>query len=425
MKKVLIIAPYFIPRRRVGALRPFKFVKYLEKFGWKPSVLSIDEGNSKITDLELKSLEGINTFKLKPPIDRTSTPQKKKRTFSKKKKENKFAKIVDDNFPIDTWLPFFWLKKKEINQIIKKVDPDIIWSTSDPWSGGYIAGKIAKKLNKKWVADFRDPWTLCNVRFLKKNKLAQLFEKRAERWVIENADYMTFTSKATERKYNNHYPSLSNKTETIYNSFDFDFETSSNLLPNNSNKLNILFLGTFRWLSDAKLIIDILERVKIRAPELFPNIELSSYGTLEGDDYLLAKEKRVLDVFKVRSKVPNEEVQNEISKSDILLLSTHSKRDDIVPAKLLDYLPSTKPIISIAQNKEVEKILTKTGRGVQFQEGEIQEASELIINCIQAKRDKKELILKLNPRSDEIQKFHAKYTTQQLAKILTNISESE
>ncbi|MDZ7682579.1 MAG: hypothetical protein U5J63_12930 [Fodinibius sp.] len=31
MKKLLMVAPYFLPRRRVGALRPFKFAIHLRE----------------------------------------------------------------------------------------------------------------------------------------------------------------------------------------------------------------------------------------------------------------------------------------------------------------------------------------------------------------------------------------------------------
>ena len=45
MKKVLIIAHEFPPLSIVGALRPFKFAKYLPVFGWEPIILSRKVGN--------------------------------------------------------------------------------------------------------------------------------------------------------------------------------------------------------------------------------------------------------------------------------------------------------------------------------------------------------------------------------------------
>jgi len=44
-----MIAPYFVPRRRVGAQRPFKFAIHLEKFGWKPTVITIADQNQDLS----------------------------------------------------------------------------------------------------------------------------------------------------------------------------------------------------------------------------------------------------------------------------------------------------------------------------------------------------------------------------------------
>lgn len=426
MKKVLIIAPYFIPRRRVGALRPYKFVKHLREFGWEPSVLCIQESNSELTEIEKSNLEGIEVFKLQTPLDRTSTTKPTNTTSSKPKgKEDKLAKWIDDHFPIDTWLPFLWIRKKEIKHIIQQVNPDVIWSTSDPWSGGYIAGKIARELNKIWIADFRDPWTLCSVRFQQKGVFTKRIEKKAEKWIVNNSDFMTFTAKETENKYIRNYPELSEKSETIYNSFDVDQEPNKDIVNTISDKLDILFLGTFRWLSHAKMIIEILDDIKKKEPVLFNNIRLSSYGNLDNEDLKLASEKDVLEAFQIRKKVPVEFVQDEISQSDILLLSTHSERDDIVPAKLLDYLPSNKPIISLVPNKEVGDILNVTGRGIQFDKDEINQASDLIIQCLKAKIKGDKLPFNLIRNEDKISDFNSRSTTKQLAKVLTRVSEHE
>lgn len=391
--------------------------------------MCITEQNSVMTDAEARNLEGIDIYKLAAPFDRTSShPQKissSSNTPKSEKKENKLADWVDKHFPIDTWLPFFWLKKSEIKKIIQQVNPDVVWSTSDPWSGGYMVGKIAKKLGYTWIADFRDPWTLCDVRFSEKGAFAKPKEEKVERWIAEHADFMTFTSIKTEEKYTSYYPSLASKTETIYNSFDSDIVIKSQERIDESKSLEILFLGTFRWLSNAKIIIDTLALVKEREPELFESIKLSSFGNLEGEDLALAKEKKVDHVFLVRNKVPVEQVQDEIANSDILLLSTHPERNDIVPAKLLDYLPSFKPILSVVQNSEVGDIITRTGRGVQFEKSKISEAATLLINCLKAKANKEELPFQLNRNEKEIAAFSSYYTTDQFAKLLTKASGNE
>ncbi len=424
MKRVLIIAPYFVPRRRVGALRPYKFAIHLKKYGWEPSVLCIEDASSKMTEKEREELKGIEIFELKPPVDRTykdnKSPQK---TNKAKKKENSLADWIDSNFPIDTWLPFFWAKKNEIKSIIEKVNPEVVWTTSDPWSGGYVAGKVAKKLKVPWIADFRDPWTLCGVRFQKKGFLARSFERKAEAWIARNADYMTFTAVQTEKLYLEEYPELKERTATIYNSFQRQELDQPRV--SQSGNLDVFFIGSFRELSTASLIIKVLELIKSKDPQAFEHISIHSYAELTGEDLVGATKVGVQDRFKVRTKVPFELVQEEISNADVLLLSTHPERKEIVPAKLLDYLVSDKPILSLVQNEEIETILNETGRGVQYSINELEKAADLLIASVQAKQKGEGLPFSISRDEQAIDKFSSVYTSKQLVGLLNEVVDHE
>ena len=89
MKKVLMIAPYFIPRRRVGALRPFKFAIHLQSYGYQPVILTIASPESTFTKLEKEVLKNIPIIEIEPPFDRTNP---KKNNHSKEKKDSPFLK---------------------------------------------------------------------------------------------------------------------------------------------------------------------------------------------------------------------------------------------------------------------------------------------------------------------------------------------
>lgn len=417
---MLIFAPYFPPRLRVGAIRPYRFAKYLAKEGWKVTVVCIQDSANDLTEQEQKDLEPVHVIGLETPVDRTQKDQSGK---EKKPKVNRLADWIDRNFPLDTWLPFFRFRRKEILQIFREQDPDVVFSTSDPWSGGYVAGKYAKKAGLNWVADFRDPWTLCPVRFPEKGAVARFFERKAEQWIADHADFMTFTAKATEQKYISHYPRLKGKTATIYNSFDLDVhevmkpgaEQVSH--KENSEQLNILFLGTFRKLSTADRIIRILETIKEKAPAIYEKIRIHSYGDLSGNDRELAEERGVLDRFKTRTKVPNDQIQGEIEQADLLWLSTHAERDDIVPAKLFDYLVSGRPVLSMLSNPEVKEILEETGTGIQFDPEETEEAADYLIG-VAAQGDPA-----FSPDPEAIQRYDARHRAGALSTILKEVAD--
>jgi len=50
LKRVLIIAYHFPPDGAVGALRPFKFAKYLPACRWEPYILTVKEKDYPVLD---------------------------------------------------------------------------------------------------------------------------------------------------------------------------------------------------------------------------------------------------------------------------------------------------------------------------------------------------------------------------------------
>ncbi len=422
-KRVLLIAPYFPPKRRVGSIRPFRFVTYLKDFGWSPAIICLNEPHEQLTDQESEILKDIPIFEIEIPV-------KEVRDLDKKKRTNSFSltNFVDNRFPLDTWLPVFLKDVKNIVEFGKQFQPDVVWSTSDPWSSNYIGKRIKEELDIPWVADFRDPWTLCNVRYEKRGWPGTFFDPRFEKGVMNYADFITFTAKATETKYENHYPEITRKTETIYNSFDQQFFTKNSAheeLALSGNTLNILFLGKFRSLSTAEDILQVLANIKRRNNIDSDRISVYSMADLQGKDLIKAKELEIISSFKVTERVPNENVIALMNNFDLLLLSTQPERDDIIPAKLYEYLIAEPPIFSLAPNDEVGEIVKSTGRGIHFRKNEREEAAEFIESMYKSEKSGKNIFANNSINDKEIQEFSAKNSTSKLVNIFENLINSD
>ncbi len=410
---ITILAPYFPPRQRVGAIRPYRFAKYLSKLGWKVSVICIGDSKNSLSDTQKEELQDVRVYNLVPPIDRT-TKKQLSQAKTKSKKQNSLVSWFDTQFPIDTWLPFLSSKRGEIEAILFENKTEVLFSTSDPWSSAVLANKIAKGINIPWVADFRDPWTLCDTRFTRKGKVAQRVDERAERKIIKNANYVTFTSSATEEKYLEYYPELHGKSSTIRNSFDVDISEESSLDPILDDKLIVLFLGRFRALSTAESIIELLNYIKVNHSELLQKIEVHSYGELEEFDKSLALSHELIDKFVARKNVTHEEVGKEIEQSNVLLLSTKPERDDIIPAKLFDYLPSGKPILSMVENPEVKTIIEETNTGLHTGHAELKKAADYLYSIYKGD-------LKTKPNTEKIMEYSASHRAEELDQVLRKV----
>lgn len=298
--KVLMISPYFVPRKRVGALRSYKFAKHLKDLDWQVCVAHLEVKGQKLSNEEKVALEGVELYGLKTPFDRTinrsssdlgvvdlcvsnhieafnlAEAQSQSETFITKYKiplPNRPEYIPEDQeekeegmrpkkdvllvgppiqrvidrferyLPMDTWYPLLRSHLNYMEQILIQEQPNLLWITADPWSGLSVIRTLYKRLGVPFVVDFRDPFTLCPIRSAKKSNWVKKVEKRLESKVIQEAAAIVFTADETLKLYQDSYALYADKMHLIHNSFDYDFLNSSAELDQN----NELFRETNRF----------------------------------------------------------------------------------------------------------------------------------------------------------------------------------
>ncbi|WP_158551567.1 glycosyltransferase [Rhodohalobacter sp. SW132] len=420
-----MIAPYFVPRRRVGSLRPYRFVIHLQSFGWKPVVCTIQDQSQEKTDAEIQALKNVEILELKPPFDRTGGPpassgMKKKRTLSSKAADA-LAEWFDSQVPMDTWIFLFRSSYGKILEKARAENPDIIWSTGDPWSGHWVGHKLSRDLNKPWIADFRDPWTQTNLNLRRRSRFSDWRDRKLEKKFISAADRVVFTSKATERAYQQHYRLDEEKTATIYNSYHpVDQESSDGEWDAeiDSSRVNLLFFGSFRRLSPAAPVANAVGKL---TPEEREKIRIHSFGNLEESDTEYLEKMRLKHQFITHEKVLPTMAPSVFKKADLLLLSTSRERKHIIPAKLWEYLNSDKPILSIAPNPEIGEILARAGAGVHFENQDSDAIARFLSAAVQKKeKGEKPVEITRKPKTDL--EFSPEYTTRQLAGIMEELT---
>ncbi|MCC6818895.1 MAG: glycosyltransferase [Bacteroidia bacterium] len=159
MKKVLFIAYQFPPMGGPGVHRSIQFAKNLKDFGYEPIVLTV-----LIDDIK-KSGSTIDTSLLNAlpndlQIERVASgiPFNFINFLHKIKLYRLFWFLL---------YPFFWERQarwpriafERAKKLIQQHNIELIYTSSGPFSP-LILGKLLKeKLNVKWVADLRDPYT--------------------------------------------------------------------------------------------------------------------------------------------------------------------------------------------------------------------------------------------------------------------------
>ncbi len=447
-RRVLIVAPYFPPRRRVGAQRPFRFATHLRQAGWQPSVVYLQASGLELTETERRLLHGVELLPLGAPLDTTQrlasgglddhntkavhednaqqlgAPKKPAGLLSRAALS--LREEIDSAIPLDSWAPVLWLHAKRLIPKLRMHPPDVVWSTADPWSSHWLGMELGRRLHVPWVADFRDPWTLCPIRSRVPN-WTQRVNQRFEAQIMDRAAAVTFTAERTRDNYAHHYTQAASRMHCIRNGFDSAQLVDPILGPFESpaadKTLNVVFFGRFRPLSPATAIIEALAHIQRRAPACLAKIRVHCVASLAGADFELATSRGVIEQFRPLTPVPYERSLSAIRSHDLALLSTATERDDIVPAKLWEYLAAGSPILSLTPNPEVASILQQVNGGVQLDPRDPSAIADLLIRCCESKSAGRPLPIPARAADDPLTQFDAPHLTRQLATLLARVAK--
>lgn len=452
MKKVLMISPFFIPRRRVGALRAFKFAIHLRDFGYQPVIFSIKDKYGIMTEKEENLLNGIPVFSISPPFDNTSEEIRPGGKASKEQKRTSAspAAWMDKHTPLDTWLYLFLLRYPAIKKIAKECDPDIIWATGDPWSSLWLGRKLAANLKTPFLADFRDPWVPGEISLRQRSFFSTFFDRKEEQKIVDHAARLVFTSRSAEQEYRDFYKLTSDRTATIYNSYSRLLEGDPVRGPNpargqkpvpgynpeqghridqghhpvlnKSGKFALLFFGRFRTLSPVQPVIRTIQKMAAEAgEEVTEFLEIHSFGRPDPHQLMLIEQAGLEKLFIYHDPIPPEKSSSVLNEADLLLLTTHQNRKLVIPAKLWDYLHADTPILSITPNPEIAEIIGHMGEGYHANPNHLEKAAYYLAEQIRKKVNGEERTIPDHRPEFNRNQYESEETTRKLAKLFDDL----
>ncbi len=370
MKKVLIISFYFPPLPDIGSQRPYRLVKYLPKYGWEPTVLTIKRPGKipegfRIIETDYKDVTGIIKSKFGFNPEKGLHEQlgisvsKNFKYLSWKSKLIKLTKEVI-SFP-DGHRGWYKFALKSAYEFLSKENVDVIISTSSPVTSHLIARKLKQKYKIPWVADLRDLWT--QNHFYNKFDLIRYFERRLELKTLSNADALVTVTKPFADTLKNLHKER--KVFCITNGYDPD--DFPNIPSKLTNKFTITYTGQlYGGKRDPSLLFKVVARLIQENKINSDLVEIRFYGPKE--DWLIGDIKKY-NLEKVVSHygfLPREVALKKQTESQLLLLllDKNNKEEDVYPAKIFEYLGVKRPIIAIGGRGGITKnFLKKTNAG--------------------------------------------------------------
>ena len=376
-KKALIITYYWPPAGGPGVQRWLKFVKYLPDYNIQPIVYCPKNPSYPIIDESLTKELPKDIVILKQPI---KEPYKLARLFSKKaastissgvipkeKKQSVIEKVmlfVRGNFFIPDARKN-WVKPSVdfLTDYIQKENIETIITTGPPHSLHLIGLQLKQKLDVKWIADFRDPWTTIGYhKKLKLTKASQLKHQDLELKVLNSADQLIVTSENTKREFEF---KTNQPIAVITNGYD----TTISEKPKKDSKFTIAHIGSLLSERNPKHLWEALSEL-INENEAFnADFELKLIGVVSDDVLQEIYSHNLKDYTNVVGYVSHDDAIKAQMQSQVLLLIEIDSEDTkaIIPGKLFEYMISNTPILAIGpKDSDVERIIKSTNTGAYF-----------------------------------------------------------
>jgi glycosyltransferase involved in cell wall biosynthesis len=396
MKKVLIITYYWPPSGGAGVQRWLKLSKYLPSFGWEPVILTVDPQYASYPQQDLSLMNeispGLEIYHTKSSTGIFSAYKKltgnKEIPYGGFANEvnpvfmQKIARFTRGNFFLPDarkgWNRYALGSALEI--IIEKKIENII-TTSPPHSTQMIGLKLKKKLNIKWIADLRDPWSdIYYTDRMYQTSLAGCINRSMEVRILNSADRVISTCNATRNLFRSrlHENQSPEKIITVTNGFDPDDIITADIKPAN---FTITYLGTFAGNYEIDVLakaIDYVETVN------FKEINLNFIGSIDGKVERIFKDRKNVRL-NIKPYVEHSKAMEYLAGSAALLLVVPSgkKSDQMIPGKLFEYLASGRPVIAIGpEDSDVAEILKETNGGRIFGQNDSARLGEYLVEIM-------------------------------------------
>ena len=352
MRKVLVIAYYFPPLGLSGVQRTFKFVKYLSRFNWLPTILTISPGGyfakdygmlKEIEDQDISivrvgsKLEPTQIFKKKDAIE---MPHEFVRKFSSRLSQ--FFLLPDNKIG--------W-KKKAIeagSKLLENDKFDAIFSTAPPYTDFLIGEELKKKFNLPYVIDYRDSW-MDNPYNFYPTPLHKSIVSRMERRVLHSSDHIITINRKIKELLLIRYKFLKYTDITIIpQGFDpEDFNIPENETLPKVKKFRITYSGTFIDKRTPKYFLRAVAKLLKENPEIRHNFEACFVGNFRKENEKIVDKLNLRDVVNIVGYVEHKECIKYLVTSDVLwMMIGEGKGEDMMSTgKLFEYIGAKKPIL--------------------------------------------------------------------------------
>ncbi len=346
MKRVLMIAYHYPPMRGSSGLqRTLKFSNYLLSHDWQATVLSVNpRAYVRTGDDQLGEIpEQVQV----------------KRAFAVDAARHLSIRGAYPDFLAwpDRWSSW-WLGAVPTGlNLIRKLSPDVIWSTY-PIATAHLIGLTLARLSKvPWVADFRDSMSEDDY---PPDPRTRAIYRWIEKRTVHRAAHSVFTTPGTTAMYRERYPDCPESAwACIPNGYDEDnFRGAQSLHADASTgdrpqgPLRFVHSGIlYPSERDPRAFFAALAELRDEGRLDADAVQIVLRATAHDDKYRpMLEQHNINDLVSLEPSVSYQEALAEMLAADGLLLFQAANCNHQIPAKLYEYFRSGRPILALTDS---------------------------------------------------------------------------
>ncbi|MBR4826995.1 MAG: glycosyltransferase [Bacteroidales bacterium] len=426
MKRLLIISYYWPPTGGSGVQRWVKFTKYLSRMGWhcivytpsNPEQLARDE--SLITDIS-PDVEVIKRpiwepyalyrkfFKASKPGAGVNQLNGQKKSFAQK-----LAVLLRGNlFVPDPRVSWVKPSVKFLSKYLKDNPADTLVTTGPPQSMHLIGLGLKRRMDIRWIADFRDPWT--EMHYFKHMGLlpwTAARHRRMEQSVLEEADTIIAVSAPVREDFQKRTPK---PVVLLTNGFDEeDFNRSAPSLP--AGRFTVVHTGLFASDGNPLKLWDVLARKCSEDRGFKQQLRIRLAGKTDPEIFEALRVRGLSDNVDNLGYLPHYQTVVEQRSANVLILPLRQEPEyeKALPGKIFEYLAARRPVLGIGQeNGAAAAVLKDAEAGVMYDWDREEPVRNYIESCWE-----RHLSGEDGPTGGSIQKYSRIEITRRLAEIL-------
>jgi len=431
MKTVLVIAYHFPPGGGPGVQRVLKHVTYLRESGWRPVVLTVENGDfpardesllakipSDVTVVRVPILEPYDLYRRFMGNKSAAIDVNVNKASSEQRgwKEHVTNWIRATLFIPDARVGWLLTAVKKGMEMVEEHHVDAIYSSSPPYTCALIARSIKRKTGLPWVAGFRDPWT----EFLTTPDrwfLPAAIDRSLERSVFREADLIECAWTGIIEDAVRKYPELDRKRfRHVPNGFDAsDFPKVSY---SRNERFTVTYTGSMYGRRTPKAFLAALDRLLDQGRVVPADVHIRFVGRFGDEVHEMLDTSRFAPSIERIGYVPHDVSIGYLMQSEASLLIVDDAKEsaEIVPGKVYEYLGVGRPIIALApQGSAIATLIKETSAGASAAQDNIEGIAEIVGTFLDRWKRGEEIT---HPNTAEIVKYERRAAAHQLGSML-------